>query len=779
MKNQIQSILFFFTFCIISSFTYAQYTKLCDLGGNNGCLPTSDLYFDGNYLYGMTQFCGANDEGVMFKIDTAGANFTKILDFSQFVYGKDPWSSFVSDGSHLYGTTFNGGSCCGTVFRINPDGTGYVDLHNFNAGSGNGQNPMGTPVFDGTFLYGTTGGGGQYSFGAIYKVKTDGTGFSLLHDFSDNPDGRWPSNSLTYDGTYLYGMTSEGGVNGVGIVFKIMPDGSNYMKLLDFDIQNGKTPRGTLICENGVLYGMTNKGGTGDYGVIFSINTDGTGYTKLLDFDGLTGAWPYGAFYSDGTYLYAMTYAGGTNGYGTIFKIKPDGSGYSILHSFGTGSIDGIHPYGSLISDGSFLYGMTTEGGTTISNGGTVFKYKLTCMPITVSQSLEICRGESVIVGSNTYSVSGTYTDVFTNATVTGCDSTVVTNLTVLDPRSVSHVTICQGQSITVGSHTYSDAGTYLDTLISYQGCDSIITTQLTVLSSSSSQTQTLSICSGDTVFVGTDIYTTSGTYTFTYQGNSCDSTIITNLTVVTTPTATITGNAFTCGDGNSTIINVSGGGSYLWNTGSTDSSIVVSPAADTVYSVVVANGSCLDSSEIYIQVFNTPTAAFYYSTGTSYYNYIDSSYSSLGDNIVSWEWYFQGASPLNANIQNPTHVNYGATGNHEVCLKITTIHGCIDSICKTINIQLLSLGKNSNESAITIYPNPYSDQAIMNVGRNLKNASLTLYDSFGRQVMQLKDINEKAVVLRRDNLSPGIYFLQLVEDSEILYVNKLIISDN
>lgn len=43
-----------------------------------------------------------------------------------------------------------------------------------------------------------------------------------------------------------------------------------------------------------------------------------------------------------------------------------------------------------------------------------------------------VCSGGSVTVGSNTYTASGTYTDVF--ALPSGCDSTVITNLTVLTP---------------------------------------------------------------------------------------------------------------------------------------------------------------------------------------------------------------------------------------------------------------------------------------------------------------------------------------------------------
>ena len=58
----------------------------------------------------------------------------------------------------------------------------------------------------------------------------------------DTINGSGPLGSLISDGTFLYGMTKEGGrynqvpmsTIGNGIIFKIKPDGSDYIKLLVF-----------------------------------------------------------------------------------------------------------------------------------------------------------------------------------------------------------------------------------------------------------------------------------------------------------------------------------------------------------------------------------------------------------------------------------------------------------------------------------------------------------------------------------------------------------------
>ena len=51
--------------------------------------------------------------------------------------------------------------------------------------------------------------------------------------------------------------------------------------------------------------------------------------------------------------------------------------------------------------------------------------------------------------------------------------------------------------------------GVYSDTLLAFNGCDSIITTSLTVLSTSASSTiNNITICDGDSVMVGSSVYT-------------------------------------------------------------------------------------------------------------------------------------------------------------------------------------------------------------------------------------------------------------------------------
>jgi len=356
----------------------AQCIDLLNFEGiENGQNPSGSLISDGTFLYGMTQLGGTNSKGTIFKIMPDGSGYLKLRDFTGSPDdGSNPLGSLIYDGTYLYGMTkLGGGSDQGTVFKIKPDGSGFLKLINF-YDVPNGQFPMGSLILDGTYLYGMTNIGGAYYKGTIFKLTTDGPGFQRIYDFSGPPNGQLPSGSLISDGTFLYGLTTGGGTHNMGIIFKIKPDGSGYVKLFDFDgTANGQSPTGSLLYDNTFMYGMTQSGGANNKGTVFKIKPDGSGFEKLLDFDGISnGSDPLGSLIYDGTFLYGMTNGGGTHDRGTIFKIKSDGTSYTKLWDFAGSPNDGRNPYlSSLFSDGTYLYGLTFSGGS--NDFGEMFRF--------------------------------------------------------------------------------------------------------------------------------------------------------------------------------------------------------------------------------------------------------------------------------------------------------------------------------------------------------------------------------------------------------------------
>jgi uncharacterized repeat protein (TIGR03803 family) len=294
------------------------------------------------------------------------------------------------DSGHLFGTTTSGGaSDGGTIFRIETDGTGFRLLHSFTWGS-DGASPYAAVILDGAgYLYGTTAYGGQHRDGTVFKMKTDGTDFQLLHSFAESQnDGSRPQGALVMDDSgYLYGTTLTGGsLQSYGTVFRVKTDGSGYQLLQRFSNCLGtsctgtqadpKSPAATVVLDGaGNLYGTTSYGGASQVGTLFKMRTDGTGFEFLHTFNGgeADGARPRASLILDGAgHLYGTTSMGGAADIGTVFMINTDGTGLRVLHGFTGAPDDGREPIGSLLLDeAGNLYGTTYRGGP--SNAGIEF----------------------------------------------------------------------------------------------------------------------------------------------------------------------------------------------------------------------------------------------------------------------------------------------------------------------------------------------------------------------------------------------------------------------
>jgi parallel beta-helix repeat protein/uncharacterized repeat protein (TIGR03803 family) len=356
------------------------YTYLFSFLSANGYYPYGTLAFDAAYLYGVARQGGVN-YGTVYRILKDGSGFNVLHTFAAAVDGRNPCAGLLLQGSVLYGTTYSGatGMTGGTAFRINNDGTLYSILHSF-TGTPDGSNTYGGLTMVGGMLYGMSYRGGLNNYGSIYKLSTDGLVYYRIYNFTLAPAANGPYGSLTYDGTMLYGMTYYGGAFNQGAMFRVMPDGSGFQQLHDFNgtFYNGIIPAGQVAQAGNYLFGIASQGGIYDSGTVFRTNLDGTGYTTLYPLQySVEGG---GFYYTDGltivgTRLYGLSYEGGANDYGAIFSLDTDGTNPAVIYTF-TGSPDGAYGVGSLVWDGSsYLYGMTEQGGA--SSWGTIFRVEI------------------------------------------------------------------------------------------------------------------------------------------------------------------------------------------------------------------------------------------------------------------------------------------------------------------------------------------------------------------------------------------------------------------
>ena len=269
--------------------------------------------------------------GTIFKINNDGTGYQVLHSFAGYPNdGAYPYGSLTLSGSTLYGMTEGGGTVGfgqGTIFRVNADGSGYQVLHNFGSVANDGAYPYGSLTLSGTTLYGMTSGGGANGSGTIFQINPDGTGYQVLYSFGGVAnDGTNPYGSLTLSGTMLYGMTQVGGAFGLGTIFQINTSGGEYQVLYSFAgyPNDGALPVSSLTLSGSALYGMTSSGGSGTgygMGTIFQINTDGTGYQVLYNF-GSASSNDGGSVTLFGGHHLRMEYGGGVYDKGMIFSVS-------------------------------------------------------------------------------------------------------------------------------------------------------------------------------------------------------------------------------------------------------------------------------------------------------------------------------------------------------------------------------------------------------------------------------------------------------------------------
>jgi uncharacterized repeat protein (TIGR03803 family) len=323
-------------------------------GSADGGQPAAGLVFDasGN-LYGTTNFGGsANCNlgcGTVFQLTPASGGWTDtvLYTFTGGADGREPYARLSFDAAgNLYGTTLLGGnvgsvcsSGCGTVFKLTPGSSGWTEsvLYAF-AGGTDGASPYDGLALDAAGnLYGTAYTGGTSGNGAIFKLTPASGGWteSVLHAFGGGSNGKYSYGDLILDAAgNLYGAAFQGGGQGYGVVFELLPNAKGGWKekvLHSFGNVPAANPVAGLVMDSaGNLYGSTMVGGN-------------------------------------------QSSCGG--GCGTLFKLALGSGGawtYKALHLFGQGT-DGYHPTGDLILDAAGnLYGTTQAGG--VQGSGVVFE---------------------------------------------------------------------------------------------------------------------------------------------------------------------------------------------------------------------------------------------------------------------------------------------------------------------------------------------------------------------------------------------------------------------
>jgi uncharacterized repeat protein (TIGR03803 family) len=401
-----------------------EYVKICDLYGHSA-IPSSGLTLGpSGDMFGTTYGGAAADgTGSIYWLSPngyGGFGFTTSYSFYTSVSppkdGQYPYAGLAlsPDGLTAYGITQQGGIGGGVGYSFDlslaekfPNtGLGYSIWKTFDPAT-EGSASRGTLVggVESGYLFGTLSSGGPNGGGSLcsLNLNTHAVGFPHFFSGSGTPrfyQGYSPEGALTiYSGgpsgsalkgpiqpdkagakdlstITLYGITSRGGSNDWGTVYRVDGNGSNFMVLhhFSFSTSDGSLPQGGMVLSGDTLYGTTSGGGASYAGTVFKINTDGSGFQIIGDFDySTTGGTPQGDLILSGDTLYGTTYGAGINGGGTVFSINTNSGSITVLHSFisptsnGSGAYtnsDGGWSVSGLLLVGNTLFGTTPYGGT-------------------------------------------------------------------------------------------------------------------------------------------------------------------------------------------------------------------------------------------------------------------------------------------------------------------------------------------------------------------------------------------------------------------------------
>lgn len=278
--------------------------------------------------------------------------------------------------------------------------------------------------------------------------------------------------------------------------------------------------------------------------------------------------------------------------------------------------------------------------------------------PLTILRDT-ICDGQTVVFDGQNIGSPGTYAD--TLASFFGCDSLVNLILTVMPNVDTKlFETLCFGDTVWVGGNPYTTSGTFVENLLTSFGCDSMVTLELTVLPENAVTLNEI-ICEGESFAIGNINYSSTGTYVDVLNSwQNCDSTITLNLTVVETSVSIVSPDTLTCAQNSvaltSTASTSFGALTYQWTTnggsfsGATDQPNATATAPGEYILTVTAAGCSSSATVTVLQDAAMPNANIVPSAMTltcaNSLILLNGNNSTPTSNF-NWVWTALGGSPI------------------------------------------------------------------------------------------------------------------------------------
>jgi hypothetical protein len=227
------------------------------------------------------------------------------------------------------------------------------------------------------------------------------------------------------------------------------------------------------------------------------------------------------------------------------------------------------------------------------------------------------------------------------------------------------------------------------------------------------------------------------------------------------------------------------------WGTSSVETNQAVNGIAfhptdtDTVF--IGKEGSIQRSADkgvSWTNVFNTPSYEYIYSIvydpNNPHILYAAGAINGLNETVrifrstdggSNWSAWYQETFPgsdkqvISMIMQNTTL--YLLTRDHSS--NLTGVY--------KLNATTASLPDISQNETLVIFPNPFTDETTIKSGKPFINAELTITNSLGQTVKQIRNISGSTHIISRGNLPQGVYVVRLTEAGES-FTQKMVVRD-
>ncbi|MEI6020913.1 MAG: T9SS type A sorting domain-containing protein [Bacteroidota bacterium] len=402
-------------------------------------------------------------------------------------------------------------------------------------------------------------------------------------------------------------------------------------------------------------------------------------------------------------------------------------AGGALTYSWSGGVSNGL----GFTPPASAVYSVLGTDASGCTGSNTVYVTVNPSPSISVSGPNSVCSGSVVslsVSGANSYSwstgsnassilVAPTSSSSYTayGFNTFGCSASLVKNISVLSlpsvSASISSNSICAGYPVVAfatGANTYNWSGGVANGV---------------AFSPSVTSTYTL---------IGTDL-------------NGCSNYFITTVSIIPSPAISISGNTLVC-PGNNVSLSASGANSYTWSTGSTGTSISVSPSATAVYSIIGVNASgCTSNAFKTIVVSALPTVSIT-TTNTSVCDGVPVTLVAVGG-ASSYTWLPMNVNPLYITVTPSINTTYTLLASNAAgCSNSTSILIGVNAapnisvssptaICSGATLNMSASGAvsytwNTGATTANVVLNPTASAVYTVVGKGSNGCLKTTYQS-------------------------------------------------